>query len=136
MRYIRFILDGQLPDRIQKTLHYTARLNVVAQLTQSTSCASVVVRDACPFLRGDAGSGRIHNFTWPTGEQPAREKRDCSQDVILELFYEHGLHNRDLVAGRCRMITRERTLGAGWGEEERRVVCGERIGASTVCEGE
>ena len=71
-----------------------------------------------------------------TGEQPPWEKRYCSQDVILELFDEHGLHNRDLVTGRRRMITRERTLGAGRREEERRVVGGERIGTSTVGEGE
>lgn len=70
-----------------------------------------------------------------TGEQPPWEKRYCGQDVILELFDEHGLHNRDLVAGRCGMIARERTLGARRREEERRVVCGERIGAPAVGEG-
>ena len=83
-----------------------------------------------PRRRWQWPNPHLHVADSGTGEQPAREECDGRQDVVLELLDQHGLHDRDLVARRCRVVARERALCAGGREMERRAVSGQRVAAA------
>jgi hypothetical protein len=98
----------------------------ILRICSGARCVSVP-----PRRHWEWANPQLHMADLRTGEQPPREERYRSQNVVLELFNKHGLHNRDLVAGRCWVVARERALGTRRRKEGRRVVGGERVRAPT-----
>jgi hypothetical protein len=101
-------VDDKLLDTLDFSTTQSTALNpsrCLAQLTQSRSCASVAVRDDCPFFR-DVGNGRIHIFTWPTLVLVSSHRGRNAMAVRISF-------SSCLTSTGCTMATSLRD-GAGW----------------------